>query len=217
MVRKIRILWNIVFIGALFSGLLGLIGADIAHNLDALCFGILGGNIHGFLYWQRLFHRVERQHRRFDRNRIFVHFLSLLELFLTAITWSFALLLVLVLLTVAAFFLDVLSGHWWGTLAASFGISAAVVVGSSILRYERHYGPLYYQYDSRTWLGGEGLLYQQGKVIESLAPQGRIRVQGELWNAISLSNENIEAGRMVEVIARKGLTLYVEALPQDSL
>jgi membrane protein implicated in regulation of membrane protease activity len=217
MVRKIRILWNIVLIGALFSGLLGLIGADIANNLDALCFGILGGNIHGFLYWRRLCHRVERQHRRFDRNRVFVRFLSLFELLLAVITWNFAFLLVLVLLTVAALFLDTLAGHWWSILAASFGISAAVVIGGNIIRYERHYGPLYYQYDSRTWLGGEGLLYQQGKVIEPLAPKGRIRVQGELWNAISLSNENVEVGRMVEVIARKGLTLYVEALPQDSL
>lgn len=96
----------------------------------------------------------------------------------------------------------------------SFGMAAALTLGGSIVRYERRYGTLYYQYDSRSWLGGEGLLYQEGRTIQPLTPKGKIIINGELWHAISLNGDNIEAGKKVEVISRKGLTLYVGSLPQ---
>ena len=81
--------------------------------------------------------------------------------------------------------------------------------------YEHHNGPVYYQYDSRAWNGAEGMLYQCGKVVQPLVPNGKVMVNGELWNAISLSGEPIDVGTMVEVISSEGLTLNVDRLPTD--
>ncbi len=81
------------------------------------------------------------------------------------------------------------------------------------MRYERKHGPVYYQYDSSAWSGGEGLLYQTGEVVEPLSPTGRVLINGELWNAVSLSGEAIEKGEQIEVISRDGLTLYVDWVP----
>jgi membrane-bound ClpP family serine protease len=38
-------------------------------------------------------------------------------------------------------------------------------------------------------------------------------VNGESWNAVALGGEAIANGECVEVISRKGLTLYVDRLP----
>ncbi|QBQ53483.1 NfeD family protein [Nitrosococcus wardiae] len=214
MVKQARVIGNVILLGAICSSLLWLRWRNIPTHLDALVLGILGGTIHGGFYWRRLFHRITRQDRRFGRNRIFVHYLSLFELLLAAATWSLYLLIALALLALAGFLLDLFSGHWWSIFMGSFGTTAALVLGGNIIRYERHNGTLYYQYDSRSWLGGEGLLYQRGKAVQPLTPKGKIMINGELWNAVSLNGENIEAGAYVEVISREGLTLYVDSLPQ---
>lgn len=44
-----------------------------------------------------------------------------------------------------------------------------------------------------------------------------VRVNGELWNAVSMSGEEIEAGEKVEVLRLDGLTLHVDRLPQDGV
>ncbi|KFI22103.1 NfeD family protein [Nitrosococcus oceani] len=214
MVRHVRVIWNTAFIGAICGSLLWLRREDIPAHLDALVLGILVGTLYGGLYWRYLFHRITRKERRFERNRILVHYLSLFELLLTAATWSLYLLIALTLLILAAVLLDIFSGYWWSILISSFGMAAALSLGGSIVRYERLYGALYYQYDSRSWLGGEGLLYQEGRAIQPLTPKGKIIINGELWHAVSLNGDNIEAGKKVEVISRKGLTLYVDSLPQ---
>ena len=79
-----------------------------------------------------------------------------------------------------------------------------------MLVYEHHNGPVYFQYDSRAWSGAEGMLYQRGKVVQPLVPNGKVMMNGELWNAISFSGESIDVGTMVEVISSEGLTLKVD-------
>jgi len=81
---------------------------------------------------------------------------------------------------------------------------------SGSLRYERRHGPLYDQYDSCTWSGAEGMLYRVGTVVKPLTPEGKVDLQGEWWNAVSISGEPIAAGERVEVIAVERLTLYVD-------
>ena len=87
---------------------------------------------------------------------------------------------------------------------------ATAVVAGWVVGYEQRHGPLYYQYNSETWSGAEGLLYQVGTVVDPLCPGGKVKLQGALWNAVSLSGEGIEVGEQVEVIAIEGLTLYVD-------
>ena len=54
-----------------------------------------------------------------------------------------------------------------------------------------------------------------GKTIPALAridaEGGRVFVEGETWNAVS--DEPIEAGQPVEIVAIKGLTLTVKPKP----
>jgi membrane-bound ClpP family serine protease len=52
---------------------------------------------------------------------------------------------------------------------------------------------------------------KQGEVVETLAPTGYIRVDGELWKAtVPASAAPLAAGRHVVVRAAEGLTLLVD-------
>jgi membrane-bound serine protease (ClpP class) len=57
--------------------------------------------------------------------------------------------------------------------------------------------------------GIEGLTGEIGDVIETLQPEGIVRVGGELWNAESLSG-TIEKGSHIRVVKINGLKLLVE-------
>jgi membrane-bound serine protease (ClpP class) len=56
--------------------------------------------------------------------------------------------------------------------------------------------------------GGEGMIGLVGIARTSLAPQGRIQVRGELWDAIS--EEPLKPGDAAEVTRLEGLTLHVK-------
>lgn len=58
-------------------------------------------------------------------------------------------------------------------------------------------------------IGMETFIGKTGEVINSLAPKGIIKVDGEIWNAESLS-ENINTGEKIIIRAIKNLTLFVE-------
>jgi len=57
--------------------------------------------------------------------------------------------------------------------------------------------------------GAEGLIGDRGDVIETLNPEGMVRVNGEIWNAESLSG-TIEKGIRIQVIKINGLKLFVK-------
>lgn len=59
--------------------------------------------------------------------------------------------------------------------------------------------------------GIEGLVGDIGEVIATLSPSGMIRVQGELWNAVT-SGETIEKGEKVVIREIKDLKLFVEKI-----
>ena len=52
-----------------------------------------------------------------------------------------------------------------------------------------------------------------GEVIEPLSPAGTVHVQGELWNAESLSG-HINKGEKVQVAYIKNLKVYVNPIQQ---
>jgi membrane-bound serine protease (ClpP class) len=58
--------------------------------------------------------------------------------------------------------------------------------------------------------GVEGLTGESGDVIETLKPDGIVRVNGEFWNAESLSG-TIEKGSRIRVVKIDGLKLLVES------
>jgi membrane-bound serine protease (ClpP class) len=57
--------------------------------------------------------------------------------------------------------------------------------------------------------GVDGMIGETGEAIDPLNPSGRVRVHGEIWNAISRSGD-IGQGERIRVLQVKDLTLYVE-------
>jgi membrane-bound serine protease (ClpP class) len=55
--------------------------------------------------------------------------------------------------------------------------------------------------------GAEGLIGERGRADGAIAPEGRVFVRGEYWDA--RSNEEIAAGDPVEVVAVEGMQLRV--------
>lgn len=60
--------------------------------------------------------------------------------------------------------------------------------------------------------GLEAMTGLTGVALDPLEPDGRVRVQGEIWNASSVSG-NIDKGEAVRINAIKKLMLYVEKVP----
>lgn len=215
MVKQVRVLHNVLSLFALCALVLWLVSARVSEHRDALGLGMVAGLIYGLLRWWRLRRSIARRDRRYERNKIFVHYLNGFEILMAALTHNVYLAIPLGLVLLAAVLLATLSVHWWTILAASFGLTGMGVLAVCIVRYERHHGRLHYQYNSDTWSGAEGLLYKVGTVIQPLTPTGKVMIDGVLWNAISLSGEVIDAEKCIEVISVERLTLYVDRLPDE--
>ena len=63
----------------------------------------------------------------------------------------------------------------------------------------------------KTVTGIEGMIGQTGESLDALDPLGRVRVQGEIWNAESVAG-NIDTGKKVRVKEMRNLKLYVEQI-----
>jgi len=63
--------------------------------------------------------------------------------------------------------------------------------------------------------GAEGLLGLKGRALTGIAPEGRVEIQGELWQA--RARMKIAASERIRVIGMDGLTLEVEPAPDDAL
>lgn len=59
----------------------------------------------------------------------------------------------------------------------------------------------------RSSTGAEGMLGRTGIAITDCAPEGKVRVMDQIWNASS--NDPLVAGEEVEVIDTEGLRLHV--------
>jgi membrane-bound serine protease (ClpP class) len=67
---------------------------------------------------------------------------------------------------------------------------------------------LWYTRRRRVQMGPETLVGSTGTVVTACAPQGQVRVQGELWRARCADGAAV--GEEVRVVALDGLTLLVE-------
>ena len=67
---------------------------------------------------------------------------------------------------------------------------------------------------SRVRSGAGGMVGARAEAVERLAPQGMVRVGGELWRAISESEVNV--GGNVEITGVEGLTLRVRPLAKEA-
>ncbi|NIR52571.1 hypothetical protein GWO43_28685 [candidate division KSB1 bacterium] len=62
--------------------------------------------------------------------------------------------------------------------------------------------------------GKAGLLHQKADVFKALNPEGRVRVHGEIWKAVS--TDHLKKGEQAEVVGVEGLTLNVQKWVEDS-
>jgi membrane-bound serine protease (ClpP class) len=63
--------------------------------------------------------------------------------------------------------------------------------------------------------GAEGMLGLKGRALTGIAPEGRVEIHGELWQA--RARTKIAAGERIRVICMDGLTLEVEPVSDDAL
>jgi membrane-bound serine protease (ClpP class) len=91
-------------------------------------------------------------------------------------------------------------------MAVAWPLVATVAVASAVL----FLGAAWFAVKARAQkvLGGaEELIGALGEVLENFEQDGRVRVQGEEWQA--RANAPVQTGQTVKVIARDGLTLTV--------
>jgi membrane-bound serine protease (ClpP class) len=92
----------------------------------------------------------------------------------------------------------------WNVVGALASVAAGIVEVVWIQRRVRR---------RKVQTGVENLLGATGEVTEALAPSGKVRVHGELWQARSSSE--LPRGEHVRVVAVKGLILEVETAEDD--
>ena len=216
-IRQRRVWRNLIGLGLLCCGLIWWLDDRVRHAPDALAWGVALGLPGSLMHWRYLTRRITRRDRRYERNKIPVHYLSVFEALVASFAESYYLAIPVVLVLVIVALSVSLSGHWWTVLGATCGLVWAVILTACILFYEWRHGALHYQHDNSNWTGAEGLLYQCGTVVQPLAPAGKVNMPGGvLWNALSQSGETIETGTSVEVIGVQRLTLYVDRLPDST-
>jgi membrane protein implicated in regulation of membrane protease activity len=72
-------------------------------------------------------------------------------------------------------------------------------------------------YEASTRTGSKTLIGYKGVAESHLAPEGLIRVRGELWRAVAIPCDLvIQTGVAVEVIDAEGMTVFVRPLTADS-
>ena len=67
---------------------------------------------------------------------------------------------------------------------------------------------------AQTRTGSQGLIGEIGTVKQTIDPEGKVLVHGELWRARSATL--LEIGCKVRVVAVDGLTATVEAVPPEA-
>ena len=87
----------------------------------------------------------------------------------------------------------------WGLVAILVGISIEVGESWFWIRFTRR---------RRAVTGAEGLIGQEAVVVEACRPDGRVRVNGELWRARCARGAGV--GEHVRVVRVEALTLEVE-------
>ena len=86
-----------------------------------------------------------------------------------------------------------------------------VVLLGAILEVGETFFWLWYQRRRRVQVGVETLIGELAEVVTRCAPNGQVRLQGEIWRA--RCDEGADRGEQVRVTALEELTLVVERAP----
>lgn len=97
-------------------------------------------------------------------------------------------------------------------IATSLIISASVVVSGFLIIVIR---ATYKVHRQKPITGEAGIIGEAAVVCQELNPNGLVRVNGEIWKAVSQTGKKIKKGREVEILSLKGLTLKVKILKRQ--
>jgi membrane protein implicated in regulation of membrane protease activity len=86
-----------------------------------------------------------------------------------------------------------------------------VVVLGAIVEVGETFFWLWYSRRRRAQVGAETLIGELAEVVTRCAPNGQVRLQGEIWRA--RCDEGADRGEQVRVTALEELTLVVERAP----
>jgi membrane-bound ClpP family serine protease len=101
----------------------------------------------------------------------------------------------------------------WRWLLPEFGINLSLSVLIGIMVAWAVFAVALFVFTTRvlkrqTVVGLPTMIGSKGKVASSLAPDGLVRIRGELWGATSAEG-NVDKGEEVEVVGEDGLKLVV--------
>lgn len=101
----------------------------------------------------------------------------------------------------------------WRWLLPEFGIELSFSALIGVMVAWALFGVALFVFTTRTLkrqtvVGLPTMIRSRGKVASSLAPQGLVRIRGELWGATSAEG-NVDTGEEVEVVGEDGLKLVV--------
>lgn len=95
-----------------------------------------------------------------------------------------------------------------------FGYDAALLRG--VMAHEREHGPIRRKrFHSRSVTGQQGMIGLTGRVFRTCAPDGKVEVRGEFWNAVSIDRSEIPEGRKVVIRDIEEMTLIVEEVAES--
>jgi membrane-bound serine protease (ClpP class) len=95
--------------------------------------------------------------------------------------------------------------HWTTAVALAIPFSAITVLLLTLALRARR---------AKVETGGEGMVGETGSAVTALAPEGKVFVHGEYWDAVSLGP--VAAGQRVRVTAIDRLKLTVEPVAGES-
>ena len=96
-------------------------------------------------------------------------------------------------------------------------LGALICFGAWMLKDLLLYPWLRSAYEISTRTGSKTLIGYKGVAESLLAPDGLIRVRGELWRAVAIPRDVvIQTGIAVEIIDANGMTVFVRPLSDDS-
>jgi hypothetical protein len=87
-VKQVRVLRNVVCCLVLCALILWWVRVQLWQHREAVALGWSAGLAYGLCYWWRLQQHIARRDRRYAHNKIFVHYLSSLEILVVAVAYN---------------------------------------------------------------------------------------------------------------------------------
>ncbi|MBC8389461.1 MAG: nodulation protein NfeD [Actinobacteria bacterium] len=106
-------------------------------------------------------------------------------------------------------FLLIDTGAPYLKIAKTLIICVTIVVSGFIIIVVR---AVYKTHIRKPVTGKSGMIGETAITLETLNPDGQIKIDGEIWNAISKNKKKINKGEHVIIISIKGLTLFVQKI-----